>query len=254
VTDLDRTVVLMRTLRRTWAQREVPLLHGTAYLDSRLPKLWDSNFLAVEDQAAEADSVNAEAERIRTQEGTLHHKLWIDDEAIGARLEPGLRARGWEPNRLLVLTLRREPERPPAPHRVEELDLAQAEEVRRGTAVDSEWVTTEDDIRQVLQAKRIKAAAGARFFAALADDVPASVCDLYSGDGVAQIEDVVTLPPFRGRGLAGALVLHAAAAARAAGAELVFLLAAEDDEVPVRLYRRLGFDQTGRVWEFNRPV
>jgi ribosomal protein S18 acetylase RimI-like enzyme len=254
VTDLDRTVALMCKLRRTWARREVPILHGTAYLDSRLPKLWDSNFLAVEDEAAEAESVNAEAERIRAQEGTLHHKLWIDDEALGARLEPGLRARGWEPNPLLVLILRRDPERPPLPHRVEELGLSQAEEVRRGTAADNDWVTKEDDIRQVLQAKRIKAAAGARFFAAFADDVPASVCDLYSGDGVGQIEDVVTLPSFRGRGLAGALVLRTAAAAREAGAELVFLLAAEDDEVPVRLYRRLGFDKIGRVWEFNRPV
>jgi len=46
-------------------------------------------------------------------------------------------------------------------------------------------------------------------------------------------------------------VLSAAAAARDAGAGLVFLLADQDDW-PRHLYGRLGFDPVGPEWEFLR--
>jgi predicted GNAT family acetyltransferase len=68
---------------------------------------------------------------------------------------------------------------------------------------------------------------------------------------VAQIEDVATLPAFRNRGLARAVVLEAAALARASGAELVFLVADENDW-PKDLYGRLGFDQIGVEHVFGR--
>jgi GNAT superfamily N-acetyltransferase len=91
----------------------------------------------------------------------------------------------------------------------------------------------------------------ARFFVAEADGHPASVCELYVIDGVAQVEDVDTLEEFRGRGLASAVVLAAARAARRRGCDLVFLCADEEDW-PKELYARLGFDPVGRFWSFLR--
>ena len=63
--------------------------------------------------------------------------------------------------------------------------------------------------------------------------------------GVGYIDDVLTLRPHRGRGIASAIVRRAVKEARAEGAEHVVLLTDSDDAR--RLYRRLGFEETGRV-------
>jgi predicted N-acetyltransferase YhbS len=62
---------------------------------------------------------------------------------------------------------------------------------------------------------------------------------------------VNTLEEHRGRGVGRAVVLAAAAAARASGADLVFL-DADADDWPRLLYGRLGFDPVGEAWEFIR--
>jgi GNAT superfamily N-acetyltransferase len=61
---------------------------------------------------------------------------------------------------------------------------------------------------------------------------------------------VVTTDAYRNRGLARAVVLSAAAAARDAGADLVFLRADAADW-PRRLYERLGFAVAGRHHVFR---
>ena len=66
------------------------------------------------------------------------------------------------------------------------------------------------------------------------------------------IENLATVPRFRNRGLARATVLAAAAAAQAAGNDLVFIVADAADW-PLELYRRLGFDELGSEWSFGRP-
>ena len=91
-----------------------------------------------------------------------------------------------------------------------------------------------------------------KFFAARVDGVIASYCELYSHGGVGQIEAVGTLDEFRNRGLARATVSRALAASREAGNDLTFLMAREDDW-PKELYRKLGFDEVGRAYEFVRP-
>jgi predicted GNAT family acetyltransferase len=77
--------------------------------------------------------------------------------------------------------------------------------------------------------------------------------DLYVGrDGVAQIESVLTDPAHRNRGLARALMAEGLRRARAAGCDLIFLVADADDW-PRLMYGRLGFIPIGRIHEFLRP-
>jgi ribosomal protein S18 acetylase RimI-like enzyme len=90
-----------------------------------------------------------------------------------------------------------------------------------------------------------------RYFAAFADGDVASYCELYTDGRTGQIEAVATLEAYRNRGLASAVVLRALEESRAAGDTLTFLLADEDDW-PKELYRRLGFDQSGRLYRFLR--
>ena len=76
-------------------------------------------------------------------------------------------------------------------------------------------------------------------------------CALFASDGVAQIEEVMTLDRAQGNGYAGAVMAAAVAAGR--DAALLFLTADADDWVP-GWYRRLGFEEIGRRFDFTRAV
>jgi predicted GNAT family acetyltransferase len=109
---------------------------------------------------------------------------------------------------------------------------------------------SDEVIAQLVDVKRATAAAvPTRWFAAFVDGEPVSVGELYVSGDIAQIEDLATLTAYRNRGLASAVVLRAVEEAR--GAELVFLIA-DDDDWPKELYGRLGFDPIGRTYSFLR--
>ena len=108
----------------------------------------------------------------------------------------------------------------------------------------------EDVVRQIVGQRRVDGAAGrARYLGADAGREVGSYCELYSDGEVGQIEGVLTLPRFRNRGLATAVVTRALRESRAAGHSVTFLLAEEHDW-PQELYRKLGFADVGRVWDF----
>jgi predicted GNAT family acetyltransferase len=86
-------------------------------------------------------------------------------------------------------------------------------------------------------------------FAAFEEGRPVSYATLYHDGAVGQIEDVLTLPGFRGRGLAGAVVLRAVAESEAAGSDLTFLVTDAGDW-PQRLYGKLGFAEIDRYGRY----
>src|SRR2546430_2411847 len=109
-------------------------------------------------------------------------------------------------------------------------------------------------VRQILEhRRRISEAIPTRLFAAEADGKLVAHTELYSENGVGQVENVVTLPDYRNRGLARALVLRAVAESHAIGNDLTFLVADADDW-PRRLYEKLGFETTGRYARFLKRL
>ncbi|HEX6491256.1 MAG TPA: GNAT family N-acetyltransferase, partial [Gaiellaceae bacterium] len=109
-------------------------------------------------------------------------------------------------------------------------------------------------VQQLLEHRRlIQRAVPTRLFAALAEGRLVSHCELYSAGGVGQVENVATLPAFRGRGLATALVECAVSESRAGGNELTFLVAGADDW-PKLLYEKLGFEIVGRYARYLRRL
>lgn len=84
-----------------------------------------------------------------------------------------------------------------------------------------------------------------------ADGVPVAGTQLRIDGATAAVEAVNCHPDHRGRGLATALVTTAIARARAAGCDLVWLLAYADDW-PRRWYERLGFVDVGARWVVHR--
>jgi ribosomal protein S18 acetylase RimI-like enzyme len=226
--------------------------YGTALFDERLPRRWDSNYLLVErlPENVGAAALAAEAERLQGRAGLLHRKLEVRDERAGRRLEPEFHNLGWTVNRHVLMALHRDPDRPAGEVGVEEVDADALREPRARQLRGYEWGEDDEVLAQLHEAKALFAQrVETRFFAVAEAGRIVSWSDLYLAGDTAQIEDVGTLESHRGRGYARALILHAAAEAHRAGAKLVFLVA-DDQDWPKELYRRLGFDELGLVYEF----
>ena len=255
MTELERCISFLREIDRRAAGRQVPFRFGTAYVRDELPRVWSRNYLSLEHDLDDATPglLAVEAERVLGEAGVTHRKIEVFDADAGARLAPGLAKLGWQVECDVIMVAAREPDR--------DVDLSLAEEVSQ-EELEPVWaeanraeghIDDEDVIRQLAEGKHVLASAiDVRFFAARADDEIGAYCELYSHGGTGQIENVLTLERHRNRGLARAVVLRALAASRAAGIELTFLLANRDDW-PKELYRKLGFDEVGFIYDFVIP-
>jgi GNAT superfamily N-acetyltransferase len=248
----DTIVDFLRRMALADATRVEPLPFGFAALHPELHRAYDLNLVWVDDAArVEAATLVAEGERLAVEHGFEHCEVIVPSEGATARLGPDLAAAGYAVEPRLLMVARRAPDRPGA-YPVEELALGQVTAVTEATLRESPESFDEETVRQLCDAKGVVAASGGRFFGARAPDgVLASICDLYSDGTTAQIEAVITLEAYRGRGLARSLVLHAVDDALGAGHELVFLQADENDW-PRQLYAKLGFDPVGVVTRFLR--
>jgi ribosomal protein S18 acetylase RimI-like enzyme len=120
------------------------------------------------------------------------------------------------------------------------------EEIIREWQPDADEKTvSEMNAADLLQMK----AANSRVFGIVEDGEVVSSAQLYSDGGTAQVEDVATLPAYRGRGHAKALVTRAVEEAVAGDHEFIFLVA-DGDDWPKKLYNRLGFDEVGSRFAF----
>jgi ribosomal protein S18 acetylase RimI-like enzyme len=246
--DLERIRSFDRAFLERLAERSVRGLHGTAFFVDRLPRVYWLNVVAV-DLGIVATATELAAEADRLQAGLGHRKIAIDDE-LGAAVEDDFRSAGWRVGRLLVMVHRAAAGLPDGV--VEEVDPDELAPVWAAGIREGEYGHDEDVIRQLVEAQhRRRRAVRVRYFAARVDGEPASYCELFSDGETAQVESVMTLERFRGRGLAQAVVSRAVAEARAAGHSLVFLVA-DDEDWPKDLYRRLGFEPVGRIWDFVR--
>jgi GNAT superfamily N-acetyltransferase len=255
--DVTRIHDFERAMLARVSRRIEPFDWGTAYLDDRFPKRWDSNFLWIERSldGVDAEELVAEADRVLGGAGLEHRELAGMADADGERLAPGLAALGWETDHLVAMVHRREPDRW-SDDLAEEVDLATARPALLELGRRQPWGKDDPDaVRSMADYRGVLVETiGARFFAVTIGRRVASLCELYTGDGVGQIEDVSTFEEDRGRGYARAVVLAAVRAAREAGCDLLYLRADEADW-PKHLYAKLGFDPVERTWSFlKRPA
>jgi GNAT superfamily N-acetyltransferase len=247
MTELERVKAFLRETDARVCDELRPTPHGVALLTPSLPLVWQLNALRVDDSEATAGALIADVDELLAN--VAHRKLVVHEETVGARLAPALSAQGWNAFRLLVMVRRREPDR--------RADAALAGEVTReqGASVlvafrrEQPFGWQEEAVRQLAAMDdRFTRSWSTRDFAAPVDE-PGCSCRLYSDGSIAQVDEVGTLEARRGRGYARATVMAAVDAAAADGCEPVFLLTDASDW-PQHLYRRLGFDSIGAVYEF----
>ena len=221
---------------------------GTAVYDDRVPNRYDSNYLLVDTLA---DGTKAE-ELAADAEAHARRMIFVRDEAAAERVAGDFAGLGWRIDRHLFMSQHREATRTAATQIVRQVDAEALREPRRRLLAGYPWATPEL-LEQLYRAKLLIAGrVDTRFYGVVVDGEVVAYADLYLEPPAAQIEDVGTLEEYRGRGYASAVVLHATAEARRAGAELVFLVADATDW-PQQLYERLGFDPVGRYVKFIAP-
>jgi predicted GNAT family acetyltransferase len=221
----------------------------TAFLDTRIPRVWDANYLVVE-QGVSAQQAAAKADEVLGGLGMTHREVSPSDQSFAAELEPGFLALGWEAEHGVQMVLRRDPDRP-AVLDVEEISIDEAQALRRSLLIEDQNVSDPETVEQLLELdRRVGAAVRDRWFAARHEEEFAGCCRLMQAPGIGQVEDVATLKRARERGIARAVVLAAAEASVADGDEITFIGALADDW-PRQLYRRLGFDEVGG-WRYFR--
>jgi ribosomal protein S18 acetylase RimI-like enzyme len=255
VTDRERAAAFLLASYRRRADRVDRFPWGELVTTPSLPRIWDANLAVVSRWDGSAGELERELDAVQERAGLAHRKAVILDEELAARLWPAIERQGWEyAGRSLLMVLRRPPDRPPDPAvEVVAVDRGDWAAGRRALIELEAYGDDPEVVEQLLVLdERLGRGLEARYLAARAGGRLGAFAALYLGDGgVAQIEDVATLPAFRNRGLARAVVLGAAAQAGAAGVDLVFLVAEEDDW-PHRLYGRLGFDTVGAEHVFGR--
>lgn len=230
----------------------VKTAHGTALLTPTLPLVWQVNSVRVDDPGADADGLAAEAEEVQSAFG--HRKLVVNDEGRGAQLGRRLAELGWNGFRILVMVRSREPEPASQPALAAEVSRAAGAATLAAFRREQPFGRQPEAVQQLAEMdERYGRVMAARDFGSPPGD-PACACRLYMHDGIAQVDEVGTLAARRRRGHARAAVAAAADAAAADGCETVFLLTDAADW-PQELYRRLGFDEIGSVYEFLKlPV
>lgn len=192
--------------------------------------------------------LRAEAERLQAPAGLRHRKIEV--HRGGDALVEGFKAAGWTPERVVVMLLR-----PDADQRGAAQAPVREVEFPAVRSLMEQWygeAMSAAEARDLGDADADSArTSGARYFLTERDGEPAASCMLLAGEGIGQVEEVYTAKPYRGAGLASAVVRTAIAAARERGDDLIMIMADADDW-PQRLYERLGFETVDTYRSFTR--
>jgi ribosomal protein S18 acetylase RimI-like enzyme len=246
MSELERAAAFEELIRDRCVERVVETRFGPALFNDTLSTIWSLNVLRTERPGdATADEIAAEADRVQAE--LAHRRIILPPGA--AVLEEGFRRLGWKPDHFLFMVYRGGGE-PADTARVEEIEPGRLrrlrEEIIREWQPDADEKTvSEMNAADLLQVK----AANSRIFGIVEDGEVVSSAQLFSDGGTAQVEDVATLPAYRGRGHAKTLVTRAVEEAVAGNHEFIFLVA-EGDDWPRKLYNRLGFEEVGSRFAF----
>jgi len=235
-----------RSLAERRAAAVLPIAGGVAVLDPRFPSSWEHNGGWVADAGTVGiDTIVADLDRVLGGAGCAHRRVVLDDGGVATALAD----RGWEVNEERLMVLAPDEIVPPGPSPVRAVageamhDLRSASWRRDIPGISDESVAD-------LVGREAVADAVLRIvdLAVLGPDgAPIAGTQLRIDGATAAVEAVMTAPDARGHGHATSLVADAIRRARAAGCDVVWLLAAADDW-PKTWYARLGFQEVATSW------
>ncbi len=234
-----------------------PTWWGAVVTAPSFPNVWDANYARVDMGGPDlrlVDVADALLPALKAVGTDVAHVVAFDAETTTVFLTE-LSTLGhvlvWD----LVMELVAPPALQPRTVRVDELEPGDALWGRVQSSLRLFGAGSEADLELRRLEEAASSAIGKRFFGVRdPDGSVVALSALVVLEGVGYLDNVVTFPHARGRGLATALAAHAAAEARSAGAGHVCLLADPGEEAVVRMYERLGFRGTGRLASTRGPL
>ena len=246
---LERVQSFLRAGLVKLADAPRPIPGGVVLSTPSLSAVWPVNQLRVSGSIGFDALVALADEQLA---GFDYRHIVIEDQRSGAALEGEFASAGWRVEREVLMALTGAPDRAPEMGVVGDTGEEEMLEVMARWHAEG-WPTTADELAQLVEFGRREARAhGDRLLGVRSSDGRlVAITKLRSHEGMAQIEDVYTVPEARGRGYARALVSRASELARDGGNDLIFI-EADDNDWPKELYARLGFEPLGRMWQFHR--
>ena len=232
--------------------RARPIPRGVLLSDPAHPLVWDVNTLWIDDAAdVSAAELIAEARRLQGPLGLTHRSVVVVDEIDWRRLAPAFDEAAWMQQVNVVMA--HDGRAVPSPvHAVTEPARIPLEAAAAAYVASEPWGADPEAAREVLEhVVRVPPGRSERWFAVERDGAVVAYARLWWAGGVAQIDDVVVLPPWRRQGLGRAVVAAATRRALALRSELLFIVA-DDDDWPKDLYRQLGYRPVGRLALFRQ--
>ncbi len=214
------------------------------------PRTYDANF-AYGVRAETAAEIDAFLSDLDVAFSHCAHRMVVGDRLLAPACEARLLVAGFELQVPEIALLLEGPLRGGSQRGVElrpvqtESDWASLEalhlEDHREEARKGFHETWEPSLtHEIVSAKRAKAPR-VQYFLARCEGVDCGFFSAWPGrNGIGKVEDLFTLPEFRGRGIGRALIVGCVEDARARGAGPVAITARSDD-TPVRMYLDLGF-------------
>jgi GNAT superfamily N-acetyltransferase len=226
-------------------ERVEPQPWGALVTDARFPLIWDVNYARVEtdDASLRLSDIDGPLEPALERVQAAHHHVVLFHpeeltEVIAQASRRGARLT-WDVVMLLDTPASPTPRSQAVVEEVAGPDDRFFATVRRTLG---EFGVTDDAVaRQLLRIEReVMLPAGKRWFRVGAPGDEAALGSLIVLDGVGLVDHIVTMPPARGRGYAEAVVRRIVDQARAAGTDILVLLA-EPEGPARRIYERIGF-------------
>jgi GNAT superfamily N-acetyltransferase len=254
--ELAAALGIDRAVRARAATEVVPLPEGVVI---RRPDLWDVHYLnaVMLDPGVGPPAAEVIALADRWLGDLAHRHVVFDDAAAGERLAAALPA--WERRRTTFMVFGGDPDAVPRDPRAEAISGREMERLQlRSLHEEAPEAAARTGLADRLARTQevLRAATPARCFGAGEDGGLQSMCTLFldadvGGRRVALVEEVGTLPGYRGRGLARAVVGAAIGAAVAWRAEYI-VVPADADDWPQVMYAGLGFVPVGRQVSLTR--
>jgi ribosomal protein S18 acetylase RimI-like enzyme len=237
----------LRTERTPW---------GAVATDHRFPLVWDANTAAVleaQERLRAEDIWAALRPALRSAGAPYEHVEFWETAAQNPALEAFRRS--GDPTDPDVAMVFEGPLREPRAGDVRVDEVTQPDRSfwpwYRDSLREFEMELSEDVLDQLVRRTReVFVPAGLRWFVGILDGERAGYASLLSLDGVGYLDNVVTMPAFRRRGVAGAAVAAAVGASLERGDRHVFLLTHREGD-PQRLYGRLGFRVAAPIESFT---
>lgn len=255
---LVRRAVAVDAANRALGAEVFAVPDATIVRDRALPDIYDANHVA-HVRAARPEAIDALLAAVDRAHAHCGHRQFVLDPGTPPAFEARLVHDGYAVEQTLVMVLEGALGGRPRPHTI------------RPVAAESDWGAYARLKRLDWAERAARLGLGAlpaigegliahyrakvpplRYWLALVDGEPRGFFSSWEGpERVGQVEDLFVEAPFRHRGLATALIHHAVADARAAGAGPVAIVA-EPSETPKAMYAAMGFRPVAVVRKYTR--